>query len=825
MRTTQKEHAQTSKKASSDVTAFRDKILHYLKYNCGTSLEKATTQELTRALSLAIREDLIDGLISTSDRYHEHRAKRLYYLSMEFLIGRSLGNNLLNLGIFDLVESTVKQMGVDLDELRESELEAALGNGGLGRLAACFLDSLATTGMPGYGYGLNYQFGLFRQEIANGYQLEKPGIWDGEINPWLICRSRDFCKVPIYGRIDHCQSTRGYYKPVWLDRQHIVGVPHDMPIVGYGGRSVNYLRLFSARASDEFDMSISDDGDYFQAVNQKLSTEAISKVLTPSDSATQAKELRLIQEYFLVACSVQDLIRRFLQEYTDLARLPEQVAIHMNDTSPSLAVAELMRTLVDDHSLPWETAWAVTERTCSYTNHTLLPEALEKWPVSLFERVLPRHLQIIFEINHRFLERVKIRLPHDENAPTRMSLIEEQGGKQINMAHLAIVGSHSINGVAAMHSHLVRTSLFPDFAAMRPERFHNKTNGISQRRWLRKANPALSKLITRTIGNQWITNLDNLNRLVDFATEEHFQKKFMEVKAVNKQQLAKFIHTRTGIKVKPDTLFDIQLKRIHEYKRQLLNVFNIIHCYLAIVEDQEIPEVPRTHVFAGKTAPGYGMAKLIIKLINNVAQVVNNDKRSKKYLKVVMLPDYSVTLAEKIIPAADLSEQISTAGTEASGTCNMKLSLNGALTVGTLDGANVEIMEEVGRDNIFIFGLQIADIERMRCENSYNPWDYYANNPNIRRVMDALNGDMFCQEVPGQFNDIYNSIMHGGDFYCHLADLQDYIDTQQQVSMLYAQPQQWAEKAILNVARMGKFSSDRTITEYAREIWNLKPCP
>ncbi|WP_419177067.1 glycogen/starch/alpha-glucan phosphorylase [Desulfosediminicola sp.] len=822
MQTTRKQPLPAGKKSATDVAAFREKILHYLKFTCGKSQQEASSKDITHALSLAIREDLINGMIDTSDRYHQKKAKRLYYLSMEFLVGRSLGNNLFNLEVFDLAENALRQIGVDLEEIREHETDAALGNGGLGRLAACFLDSLATMDMPGYGYGLNYEFGLFRQEIANGYQREKPGRWDGENSPWLITRSSEFCMIPVYGKIDHSLHTGEDYNPVWLDWQLIVGVPHDMPIVGYGGKTINYLRLFSARASDEFDIQIFNDGDYFQAVSQKISSETVSKVLYPSDSVIQGKESRLVQEFFLVACSVQDIIRKFQKDHRDFTKLPEKVALHMNDTHPALAVAELMRVLIDEHSLEWETAWDITRKTCAYTNHTLLPEALEKWPVSLFERVLPRHLQIIYEINHRFLEEVKVNFPHDENIPTRMSLIEEQSGKQVNMAHLAIVGSHSINGVAALHSNLVRSSLFPDFATMWPDRFNNKTNGVTQRRWLLKANPALSKLITETIGDEWITNLKVLKRLADFATDPKFQKKFMEVKSENKKQLAKLIQDKARVKVKPESLFDIQIKRIHEYKRQLLNVLCIIHSYLNIIEDKAPLEVPRTHIFAGKAAPGYAMAKLIIKLINSVGQVVNNDKRAQKYLKVVMLPDYCVSLAEKIIPAADLSEQISIAGMEASGTGNMKLTLNGALTIGTLDGANIEIMEEVGRDNIFIFGLEVEDIEKMRSENSYNPWDYYANNPNIRRVMDALSSDMFSQERPGLFNDIYNSIMYGGDFYCHLADLQSYIFTQQQVSELYAKPQQWAEKAILNVARVGKFSSDRTIEEYAREIWNLK---
>jgi starch phosphorylase len=808
---------------TADTATFQDKILHYLKFTGGKTLKEANPEDLTRAVSLAVREYLINGLIETSDRYTENGAKRLYYLSMEFLVGRSLGNNLFNLGIFDLAKQALEQMGVDLEEIRGHETDAALGNGGLGRLAACFLDSLATIGMPGYGYGLNYEFGLFRQEIANGYQREKPDRWDSENSPWLISRPSEACMVPVYGKIVHSLDTDENYNPMWMDWKLIIGVPHDMPIVGYGGKTVNYLRLFSARASDEFDIKIFNDGDYYQAVSQKISNETVSKVLYPSDSVIQGRELRLVQEYFLVACSIRDIIRHFLKNNSDFKNFAEKNAIHLNDTHPALAVSELMRTLVDEYSLEWNKAWEITRATCAYTNHTLLPEALEKWPVQLFERVLPRHMQIIFEINYRFLEEVKVKFPDDEVALTRMSIIEESGGKHISMAHLAIVGSHSVNGVAALHSRLVSTSLFPDFQAMWPEKFNNKTNGVTQRRWLLKANPLLSNLISETIGDGWITNLDSLRRLEDFADDPVFQKKFLETKTANKLDLARLILERTRVRVIPESLFDIQIKRIHEYKRQLLNVLNIIHAYLSIIEDGEKPSVPRTHIFAGKAAPGYATAKLIIKLINNVGSVINNDKRVNDYLKVVMLPDYRVSLAEKIIPAADLSEQISTAGMEASGTGNMKLTMNGALTIGTLDGANIEIMEEVGRDNIFIFGLQVEEIEEMRTESTYNPLDYYANNPNIRRIMDSISSNMFCQQEPGIFQQLFDSIMYHGDYYFHLADLQSYIDTQHKVGELYAEPTLWARKAILNVARIGKFSSDRTIRQYAEEIWDLKP--
>lgn len=808
---------------ATDVAELSNTILHYLRFDCGTTLDAATTGDLSRAVTLGVRELLIDGLLQTDERYGRQQSKRLYYLSMEFLIGRSLGNTLCNLGIFELLRDSLASMGVDFEEIREQERDASLGNGGLGRLAACFLDSLATLNLPGFGYGLNYEFGLFRQEIANGYQLEKPDRWDNTHSPWLIARPDHRCRIPVYGRIEHATDQKKHYAPIWLDQKYIIGVPYDMPVVGFGGRTVNFLRLFTARGSDEFDDRIDDDNDYLQAIRRKITSESVSKVLYPLDADIQGREMRLLQEYFLIACSVQDIIRTYLKTNDGFAAFPEKTAIQLNGTNLALAVAELMRCLVDEHGIYWDTAWDITKAVCAFTSHSMLPETLEKWPVQMFEKILPRHLQIIFEINHRFLEEVKVHFLEDENAPTRMSLIEEAGGRQIEMAHLAIVGSHSVNGVASLHSRLLRTMLFPDFAAMWPEKFNNKTNGVTQRRWLLKANPHLSALISETIGDDWISNLDALGRLEEFAGDPVFQAGFQGARDANKRQLAAIIFETTGVLVDPDSLFDVQIKRIHEYKRQLLHVLHIIHTYLVIIEDGVLPSAPRTHIFAGKAAPGYTMAKLIIKLINNVAQVVNMDARVQDSLKVIMLPDFRVSLAERIIPAADLSEQISTAGMEASGTSSMKLALNGALTIATRDGAIGEIMEEVGREHMFIFGLSAEDVEEMRTENSYDPWDYYANNPAVRRAVDCLDSDIFCQEEPGLFRDIFSAIMHRGDYYFLLADLQSYIDVQMQVGALYTRSSHWAEKAILNMARVGKFSSDRTIRQYAAEIWNLKP--
>jgi starch phosphorylase len=599
-------------------------------------------------------------------------------------------------------------------------------------------------------------------------------------------------------------------------------VPSDFPVVGYGGKTVNYLRLFSARSSDEFDMQIFNLGDYFKAVEQKMASETISKVLYPSDAMDTGKELRLVQEYFLVACSVRDIIRRYLKDHDSFDALSDKVAIQLNDTHPALTVAELMRTLVDEYDQEWDTAWEITQKTLGYTNHTLLPEALEKWPVSLLEHVLPRHLQIIYEINHRFLEEVAARWPNDMDRIRRMSIIEEGQTKQVRMAYLSIVGSHSVNGVAALHSELVKKSLVPDFFELWPEKFNNKTNGVTQRRWLLKANPLLSAFISEAVGDKWITDLSAAKALEQYVHDPSFQEKFLAIKKKNKERLAQIIHQTTRTVVNPDTLFDIQIKRIHEYKRQLLNVFHIIHQYIGVVEDGKEMITPRTYIFSGKAAPGYYLAKLIIKLICSVAETVNKDVRVKGQMKVIFIPDYRVSLAEKIIPAADLSEQISTAGMEASGTGNMKLAINGALTIGTLDGANIEILEEVGTENIHIFGLTVEQIQEMRARSSYNPRLYYEQNFRIKRVMDSLVSNRFCANQPGLFAPLYDGLLNHGDYYFHLADFQSYIEAQEKVSQEYKDPAGWAKKAILNVARTGKFSSDRTISEYAEKIWGLK---
>lgn len=805
------------------VAAFQDSIRRQVRYALGKEWRNLSGYDLFTAVALAVRELLIDRMLETEARYQRANGKRLYYLSIEFLMGRSLGNNLDNLGLFELCEQALCEMGVNLADVEEHERDAALGNGGLGRLAACFLDSLATLGMPGYGYGIHYEYGLFKQEIRNGYQQEKPDNWLVYGTPWEIERVDEACLIPVYGRIEHTQDRGGDYNPMWMDWHILVGVPHDLPIVGYGGHTVNYLRLYSARSSADFDMQIFNTGDYIKAVEQKIASETITKVLYPSDSVMAGQELRLVQEYFLVACAVRDIIKRYLQTHSTFDAFSSQVAMQLNDTHPAVAVAELMRAFIDENDLPWEHAWKITQETLGYTNHTLLPEALEKWSVSLFEHVLPRHLQIIREINQRFLAHAVTVWPDDVERLQRIAIISEGEHPQVRMGHLAIVGSHSVNGVSALHTDLVKTTLIPDFFHLWPERFNNKTNGITQRRWLRQANPLLARMLSTTIGDEWITDLDALRAVEPFARDSGFQHEFLRIKHANKERLATMIKEQTRIVVDPDSLFDVQVKRIHEYKRQLLNVLHIIHEYLCVIEDQQEPLVARTYIFAGKAAPGYWAAKQLIKLINNVGRVINADPRVRGRIKVVFMPDYRVSLAERIIPAADVSEQISTAGKEASGTGNMKFALNGALTIGTLDGANIEIMEEVGEENIFIFGLQAHDVQTMRLQGSYRPREYYARYPALQRVMDALYSDLFCREEPELFRWIYHALVEQGDEYFHLADLPAYIDAQERVGAEFANPAGWATKAILNVARIGKFSSDRTIREYARDIWRLEP--
>jgi len=800
----------------------RQSILQHIHYTLARPEGPATPRELFKPVSLAIRDFLIDGLLKTEQRYRAQNLKRLSYLSMEFLMGRWLSDNLCNLRLNEQCRSVLAEFGINLEDVLEVEPDAGLGNGGLGRLAACFLESLATLGMPGAGYGIDYEYGMFRQEIVGGFQREKPDQWKSEGTPFYIERPLDVCPVPLYGRMQSSRDSHGNRRQAWVDSKIVLGVPNDMPVAGYNGVTVNFLRLFTARASEDFDIEIFNRGDYIRAIEQKIASENISRVLYPSDSVLSGKELRLVQEYFLVSCALRDILRHYVANHTGFDELPGNVAVQMNDTHPSLCVAELMRLLVDEHQVDWDRAWELTVATLGYTNHTLLPEALEKWPVSLMEHVIPRHTEIIFGINHQFLRTVGRKWPGDMERQRRMSVIEEGPEKHVRMAHLAIIGSHAVNGVSRLHTELIKTSLVPDFAQLWPERFSNKTNGVAPRRWILKANPELAALLTRIVGEGWITDLERVRTMENGAGDPGLQQEFLAIKRRNKEKLAREVFNTTAVTIDPDSMFDVQVKRIHEYKRQLLNVMRIIHEYLSMVDEGVEPRLSRTYVFAGKAAPGYWAAKQIIKLINNVAQVVNADPRVKQRMKVVFVPNYRVSLAEIIMPAADLSEQISTAGMEASGTGNMKLAMNGALTLGTLDGANIEIMEAVGEENIYTFGLTREDVSWYQESHGYNPREIYNTEPIVRRVVDSLASNRFCPDEPGLFRWIVDELLDRGDRYFHLADLASYVEASRRAEVDYQSPATWAVKAILNVARTGYFSSDRTVNEYARDIWNIR---
>ncbi len=800
-------------------------IDHHIRFTVAKRRIQMTKHDWYRVTALAVRDMLVEKMLETRARFERTGAKKLFYLSVEYLIGRSLENNLFNLGIIESCREFLGENGIDLNLLLDEEPDAGLGNGGLGRLAACFLDSLATLNMPGYAYGINYEFGLFRQEIREGFQHERPDSWRREMSPWLIPRPEQSCIIPVYGRIERRFDRYGEYKPQWVDWRGIVGIPSDLPISGYQSPAVNFVRLFGAGASDEFDMQIFNAGDYMKAVEQKIVSETISRVLYPSDADQAGRELRLLQEYFFVACAVRDIVRDFFDRGEDVSDFPSRVAIQLNDTHPSLAIAELMRLFMDQYDVPWNIAWEATRNAVAYTNHTLMPEALERWPVGLMQRVVPRHLEIIYEINRRFLaEAVTVRASEDPDLAGRVSIIEDSFDPQVRMAHLAIVGSHSVNGVSKLHSELVKTRLVPDFYKLWPERFSNKTNGVTQRRWILMANPGLAGLLTETIGKGWLTNLEEVRGIERYAGEAQFQSRFAEIKRDNKERLATLIKRVTDVEVDPTTIFDVQAKRIHEYKRQLLMVLGIVHEYLTLVEDGIEPVMPRTYLLAGKAAPGYWAAKMLIKLINSLAAMINKDERTRGLIKVAFLPDYRVSVAEKIIPAADVSEQISTAGMEASGTGNMKFAMNGALTVGTLDGANIEIREAVGPENIFIFGLTAEGIEELRASATYAPRRYYENDTRLRRVFDALASERFCPREPGLFRSIPDRLLVH-DPYFVIADFASYIEKQREVSAEYLQRETWMRKAILNVARMGFFSSDRTVLEYSRDIWNLATRP
>ena len=795
----------------------RDMLLSRIRYSLAQVPARGMSARLMlKPLAQTVRDLLVDRMLETEASYRAQQAKRVYYLSMEFLVGRCLGDAMTNLRIREHCREILAELEIDLDAVLDHEADAGLGNGGLGRLAACLLESMATVGIAGFGYGIDYDYGLFKQEIVDGCQREKPDRWKEAGDGLLLDRSDQPYLIPVYGRVEHSGPRR-----VWVDYNGIIGLPRDLPVVGYSGTVVNAIRLFSARSTDEFDLECFNQGDYIRAVEKRIAHENISRVLYPSDAATAGKELRLLQEYFLVACAVRDATRRFVLEGHKWDELPQRIAMQMNDTHPSLAVVELMRVLVDGCEMEWNRAWELTQATLGYTNHTLLPEALERWPVSLVERVLPRHLEIIYQLNYDLMIRVARSFPGDFDRMRRISLIEEAPEKQVRMAHLATLGSHAVNGVSELHSRLLQDTILGDFHELWPERFSNKTNGVAPRRWMLEANPDLADLLTGCVGDGWITDLQQLRGIEEFATVPAFHSDFLEVKRRNKRKLAGVIASATGVEVDPESIFDVQVKRIHEYKRQLLNVMRIVHEYLRLADDGAEVLAPRTYIFAGKAAPGYWAAKQMIKLIHNVARTVNSDPRVRGRMKVVFLPDYRVSLAESIMPAADVSEQISTAGTEASGTGNMKLAMNGALTIGTWDGANIEMREEVGAENIFLFGHSAEELDRMRRTGTYSPRALCDADVRLRRVLEALASDRFCGETPALFGWINYAILDQGDRYFHLADLPSYLDASAQAEADFVNPRVWACKAILNVARIGKFSSDRTVREYARDIWKI----
>jgi starch phosphorylase len=812
---------QPDSRIAMSTDGLREDFNWHLRYSLAKDQFSATDRDRYVALATSVRDRLVERWILTQETHHRNDVKRVYYLSLEFLMGRLLGNNVINMQMEPFCNEAMAELNMDWETLCSFEADAGLGNGGLGRLAACFLDSMATLNLPAIGYGLRYDYGIFKQRIQNGAQIEEPDHWLDQGYVWEIARPEYSYEVNFEGRVE-VASINGTVHWRWVDAHPVKGVPYDVPVVGYGGQAVNTLRLWQAQATDAFDLEDFNRGSYVDAVENKVLAENLTKVLYPNDNVLQGKELRLRQQYFFVSCSIQDILRRFRSDGLPFSKLPERVFIQLNDTHPALVVPELMRILLDYEKLDWEQAWDITERCTGYTNHTVLPEAMEQWSVPLMESLLPRHMQIIYEINGRFLRAIAARHPGDIGRLQRMSIIDEGVVKQVRMANLAIVGSCSVNGVAALHSKILREEIFRDFAEYWPGKFSNKTNGVTQRRWLLKANPAMAKLISERIGDGWIRNLDELRQLEQYLDDPDFLGHFRRIKQGNKAALTAYIRSTLKIAVNPESLFDVQVKRLHEYKRQLLLALYIIVLYNRLLVNPGLELQPRTFIFAAKAAPGYVMAKLIIQFIHGLAAVVNDHPIIGRCIKVVFLPDYGVSLAERIIPAANLSEQISLAGTEASGTGNMKLMLNGALTIGTLDGANVEIAEEVGRDNIFIFGMLAEEVVVRRRD--YSPHQVYNSDPEIRLAVDRIKQNVFSLLRPGLFDPIVRALLDFGDHYMLLADLRSYIDTQDAVGRLYRDAAAWDRKALLNMARSGRFSSDRTIREYAQEIWKLRPC-
>ncbi|XP_017331870.2 glycogen phosphorylase, brain form [Ictalurus punctatus] len=807
-----------------DVAEIKKTFNRHLHFTLVKDRNVATPRDYYFALAHTVRDHLVGRWIRTQQHYYEKDPKRIHYLSLEFYMGRTLQNTMINLGLQNACDEAIYQLGLDLEELQEIEEDAGLGNGGLGRLAACFLDSMATLGLAAYGYGIRYEFGIFNQKISNGWQVEEADDWLRYGNPWEKARPEYMLPVHFYGQVEHTKDG-----PKWVDTQVILAMPYDTPVPGYKNNTVNTMRLWSAKAPNDFNLQEFNVGDYIQAVLDRNLAENISRVLYPNDNFFEGKELRLKQEYFVVAATLQDIIRRFKSSKfgsrayvrTSLENFPEKVAIQLNDTHPALAIPELMRILIDVEKLPWDKAWEITTKTCAYTNHTVLPEALERWPIYMFEKLLPRHLQIIYEINQRHLDRISALYPGDTERLRRMSLIEEGDPKRINMAHLCVVGSHAVNGVARIHSDIVKTTVFKDFYDLEPKKFQNKTNGITPRRWLLLCNPGLADIIAEKIGEDFLKDLYELRKLLDYIDNDVFIRDVANVKQENKLKLAAYLEMTYKVQINPESIFDIQVKRIHEYKRQLLNCLHIITYYNRIRKEPSKKFVPRTVMIGGKAAPGYQMAKMIIKLITSVADVVNKDPVVGDRLKVIFLENYKVSLAEKVIPAADLSEQISTAGTEASGTGNMKFMLNGALTIGTMDGANVEMAEEAGEENLFIFGMRVEDVEALD-RKGYNAREYYDRLPELRQVIDQIYTGHFSPNEPEMFKDVVNMLMDHDRFKV-FADYEAYISCQEKVNNLYRNPKEWTKKVIRNIACSGKFSSDRTISEYAREIWGVEP--
>ena len=792
-------------------------VIEHLRYSFAKNERTASFDDVYLACSLAIRDRLIHRWMKTMKRYYQEDAKRVYYLSAEYLLGRSMRNNLINLGLEDTAKRLMGEYKLDIAQIEEREPDPGLGNGGLGRLAACFLDSLATLGYPAMGYGIRYEFGIFRQSFKDGWQVESRDPWLERMNPWEIERLDHAATVQFGGHVEQRLDQNGDLHCDWIDTTKVRGVPYDMPIAGYGTETVNSLRLWSAQATNEFNLNMFNAGDYRKAVEDKVISETISKVLYPADNTPEGRELRLKQQYFFVCCSIHDIVRRYKKTHKDFSQFADKVAIQLNDTHPAIAIAELMRVFIDLEQLKWDVAWDITERVFGYTNHTLLPEALERWPLPMFQKLLPRHLEIIYEINRRFLLRVHIAYPGDYEMQRRVSIIDETGEKFVRMANLAVIGSHSVNGVAAIHSELVKTDLFPDFVKLFPERFNNKTNGVTPRRWMLSANPELSKLITDKIGKGWITDSEELKKLEQFADDNDFLDRIIEIKRNNKRRFAKMY---LPFVVSEDMLFDVQVKRIHEYKRQLLNLLHVIHLYRELKKNPKAARVPRLVLFGGKAAPGYAAAKLHIKLINDVAKIINDDPTIKNKLRIYMCPNYCVSLAEVIIPAADLSEQISTAGKEASGTGNMKFALNGALTIGTLDGANIEIRDLVGAENFFLFGLTETEVKTLKNEG-YDPKSYIDESEDLKGVLDMIESGFFSPDERSRYQGIVNWLKTD-DPYMLCADFDSYIARQKEVEAVFADKRRWAKMAVYNIANMGFFSSDRTIRQYAEEIWDVK---